>query len=318
MIGIVFEHPTWLTPLFSALEDRRIPFRKIDLSSFAYDMHQTTVLPLYVNRLSASSYQRHNQCAIALAFSYFKFLAANGATIVNYQNAHLEVNKVDQVLAFRQHGLTTPRTWVFNDPQQLTRLPTDFPFPLLIKPAQGGAGSLIQRFDSHDALCAGIAHVPVPPDALMLAQEYIQPVHGYINRVEILDGKLLYALQVYPADTFNLCPADACEVDAGESSQARFFLKEHIDAVILEAILNLFISLGIDCGSIEYLEGEDGVNYFYDLNLNSNYRTHIPGVDNFDPWGALADYLGVQLKVLSRKENRRYGQDRASQSSIAG
>ena len=98
MIGIVFEHPTWLAPLFSALEERHIPFRKIDLSSFAYDMCDATVLPLYVNRLSASSYQRQNQRAIALAFSYFKFLAAHGATILNGQNAHLEVNKVDQLL----------------------------------------------------------------------------------------------------------------------------------------------------------------------------------------------------------------------------
>ena len=35
MIGIVFEHPTWLAPLFSALKDRQIPFLKLDLSSFS-------------------------------------------------------------------------------------------------------------------------------------------------------------------------------------------------------------------------------------------------------------------------------------------
>src|SRR5262245_51078074 len=191
MIGIVFEHPTWLEPLFQALEARCIPFRKIDVSSFAYDMCQATVLPLYVNRLSASSYQRNHQRAIALALSYFKFLVAHGAKVLNYHNAHLEVNKVDQLLAFQQHGLTTPRTWVFNHPEQLTYLPADFCFPLLIKPAQGGAGSLILRFDSRPDMLAGLATVPIPPDALMLAQEYIQPVQGYINRVEILDGTLL-------------------------------------------------------------------------------------------------------------------------------
>ena len=115
-----------------------------------------------MNRLSASSYQRNNQRAVALAFSYFKFLAAQGAKILNFRNAHLEMNKADQLLAFRQYGLQTPRTWVFNDRPQLTQLPNDFPFPLLIKPAQGGAGSLIQRFDSRPALLAGLAPIPPP------------------------------------------------------------------------------------------------------------------------------------------------------------
>lgn len=296
MIGIVFEHPTWLDPLFSALAERRIPYRKIHLGSFSYDMGNEVMLPLYVNRLSASSYQRNHQRAIAIAFSYFKFLTAHGANVLNARNAQLEINKVDQLLAFRQHGLITPRTRVFNEVAQLCHLPDDFPFPLLIKPAQGGAGSLIQRFESRRALHAGAAGIALPPDALMLAQAYIQPRHGYINRVEILDGKLLYALRVYPTEGFNLCPADACAVDTTASSQARFELNSHLAPHTLGAIVGLFTALGLDFGSIEFLTGADGVDYFYDLNLNSNYRTQIPGVDHFDPWGTLAEYLGIQLQ----------------------
>lgn len=298
MIGIVYEHPTWLAPLFAALDDRHIPYKKLDLSSFAYDMQDTTVLPLYLNRLSASSYQRNHQRAIALAFSYLKFLAANGARILNYHNAHLEVNKVDQLLAFRQHGLRTPRTWVFNHLAQLRYLPAEFPFPVLIKPAQGGAGSLIQRFETRQDMLDGASGIPTPPDDLMLVQEYIRPVHGYINRVEILQGQLLYALQVYPAESFNLCPADACAVDGGDTSSARFLLNNHIDGTLVQAIVGLFHSLQLDFGSIEYLEGDDGEAYFYDLNLNSNYRTNLPGVAHFDPWGRLAEYLGTQLELL--------------------
>ena len=301
MIGIVFEHPTWLDPLFSALAERQIPYQKINLSSFSYDMGNGGVLPLYVNRLSASSYQRNQQRTIAIALSYYKFLAAHGAKVLNARNAQLEINKVDQLLAFRQHGFITPRTWVFNDIAQLRHLPDDFPFPLLIKPAQGGAGSLIQRFDSRHALHAGAAGIAIPPDALMLAQAYIQPGHGYINRVEILAGQLLYALRVYPTEGFNLCPADACAVDVTASSQARFELNPHLAPHTLDAILGLFAALGLDFGSIEFLTGADGNDYFYDLNLNSNYRTQIPGVDHFDPWGTLAAYLGTQLQHATKQ-----------------
>jgi hypothetical protein len=305
MIGIVYEHPTWLMPLFSALEARHIPYKKLDLSSFAYDLHTEPVLPLYVNRLSASSYQRNHQRAVALAFSYFSFLATQGAKILNYRNAHLEVNKADQLLAFRQHGLQTPRTWIFNDPMQLHHLPPDFPFPLLVKPAQGGAGSLIQRFDTRSALLAELSQIPTPPDELMLAQAYIQPAPGYINRVEILDGKLLYALQVYPVDSFNLCPADACAIESTDASQARFLLNPHLKPAILEAILRLFGALELDFGSIEFLEGADGVAYFYDLNLNSNYRTNISTGEHFDPWGTLAEYLGTQLEAVNNSWRAR-------------
>jgi glutathione synthase/RimK-type ligase-like ATP-grasp enzyme len=301
MIGIVFEHPTWLTPLFLALEERHIPYTKIDLSSFAYDLRGGPVLPLYVNRLSASSYQRNNQRAIALTFSYFKFLAAQGARILNGHHAHLEMNKADQLLAFRQHGLSTPRTWVFNDRAQLHHLPDGFPFPLLIKPAQGGAGSLIQRFDTRSALLAGLPHIALPPDELMLAQAYVPPARGYVNRVEVLDGQILYALHVYPADSFNLCPADACAVEGAEASQATFLLNTCLDPAIAEAILRFFKTLELDFGSIEFLEGADGTAYFYDLNLNSNYRTNVLGVENFDPWGTLAEYLGAQLTAVRQK-----------------
>ncbi len=300
MIGIVFEHPTWLEPLFDALARRGVPFRKLDLRSFAFDLQPAPVLPLYVNRLSASCYERQNQHALALAFSYFRYLQAQGARVLNAHHAQLEINKVDQLLAFRQHGLTTPRTWAFNDRAQLAHLPPDFPFPVLIKPAQGGAGSLIQRFDRREVLLDSLPSLPTPPDGLLLVQAYVPPATGYINRVEILDGELLYALRVYPDDSFNLCPADACAADDTRASQARFELQEHLDADVLNAIRHLFQSLRLDFGSIEFLEGADGQRYFYDLNLNSNYRTQLPGVESFDPWGRLADYLATQLAAATR------------------
>lgn len=31
MLGLIFQHPVWLTPLFEALEQRGMPFQKIDV-----------------------------------------------------------------------------------------------------------------------------------------------------------------------------------------------------------------------------------------------------------------------------------------------
>lgn len=220
---------------------------------------------------------------------------------MNGKNAHLEINKVDQLLAFQRHGLSIPRTWIFNSLDQLNALPEEFPFPLLVKPAQGGAGSLIVRFDSRNELQRGADSIIMPPDQLMLAQAYIPPAEGFINRIEVLGGELLYALKVYPQESFNLCPADACDVDAGEhTSSAQFLLNEQLDTDVRDDILRLFRALELDYGSIEFLTDDRGHNYFYDLNLNSNYRTQLPGVTGFDPWGHFADYLQAQLAVARK------------------
>ena len=49
-----------------------------------------------------------------------------------------------------------------------------------------------------------------------------RPADGRIVRVEVLDGKFLYAIRIYTTgDTFNLCPADVCQgVDGAELARA--------------------------------------------------------------------------------------------------
>ena len=60
---------------------------------------------------------------------------------------------------------------------------------------------------------------PTAPDAdpgvdhTALVQEYIAADEGRITRVEVLNGRYLYAIRIYSSgDTFNLCPADVCQV----------------------------------------------------------------------------------------------------------
>ncbi len=55
-------------------------------------------------------------------------------------------------------------------------------------------------------------------DTTALVQEYIPADGGRIVRVEVLNGRYLYAIRVYSDDeSFNLCPADVCQgVDGAE------------------------------------------------------------------------------------------------------
>ena len=88
--------------------------------------------------------------------------------------------------------------------------------PVVVKPNVGGSGAGILRFDFVDGLRAGLDTLDLGPDGTALVQEYIEPAEGAIVRVEVLDGRALYAIRIVRAAArdFNLCPADICQVAA--------------------------------------------------------------------------------------------------------
>src|SRR5262249_53229367 len=90
-------------------------------------------------------------------------------------------------------------------------------FPVVVKPNVGGSGAGIVKFDTPEQLAAAAVTggFDLGPDHTALVQEFIPAEEGRITRVEVLDGRFLYAIRVYSAgETFNLCPADVCQTTA--------------------------------------------------------------------------------------------------------
>src|SRR5262249_60549577 len=59
------------------------------------------------------------------------------------------------------------------------------------------------------------AEVAFGPAGVALLQGYTGPCDSAFARVEVLDGRMLYAIRlVRRADQFNLCPADLCQAPA--------------------------------------------------------------------------------------------------------
>ena len=98
-------------------------------------------------------------------------------------------------------------------------------FPVVVKPNIGGSGAGIRRFDTIEQLVArrGEDALQLGIDSTALVQEYVPADAGRIVRVEVLNGRYLYAIRIYtPGDSFNLCPADVCQsVDGAELASAR-------------------------------------------------------------------------------------------------
>src|SRR5205085_3037096 len=143
----------------------------------------------------------------------------------------------------------------------------------VVKANVGGSGAGIVRFDTADDLARAAAEgrLNLGIDHTALVQEFVPARGGHITRVETLGGKYLYATKLYtPGDTFNLCPADACQRTDGVelvrnacpvNAPNRGIKVEGYTPppAVVAAVERLAQAAGIDVGGIEYMtDDRDG------------------------------------------------------------
>lgn len=305
-IGIVDEHPEWSSRLMAELRRRRLPFEKIDHSAHAYDPRdRRRRYSVIVNRSSPSSHRRGHGSVLFYAEPLLQYFEALGIPVINPAASYrFEKSKALQIELFERLGVSHPRTVVFNEPKQLVAVLDRFAFPILVKPNVGGSGAGIVRFDSREDLEAGLHDLDPGPDGVALLQEYIDAQDDAIVRVEVLDGRCLYAIRIVRSTrSFNLCPADLCRVpspppsaDPGAcpvDSAGQLAVSRHEPpARIVDQAVALAAAASIDVGGIEYLVSRaDGRVYFYDVNATSNFVADAPAVLGFDPFQPFVDYI---------------------------
>jgi len=309
----MYEHPAWFAPLFAELDRRRLAYDRVDLSAHAFDPDRQDVpWSLVINRLSPSAYLRGHEQTIVYGREFLRFLEAAGTDVVNGSAAFtLETSKVAQVRLLRQLGRRFPRTRVINHPSQAPAAAAGLDFPVIVKPNIGGSGAGMERFESPEALgrAAEAGALSLGIDRIGLVQEFLPARGGHIVRVEVMDGRFLYAIKVYPnPEGFNLCPADICHPDAGVETTGpvapadlcpvdlpRVALKVEgytpPEAVVRD-VLAITRAARIDIGGVEYLVNDrDGEVYYYDINALSNFVTDALRIVGFDPYATLVDYL---------------------------
>jgi ribosomal protein S6-L-glutamate ligase RimK-like protein len=303
-IGILDEHPEWSTRLIAELEGRDLVVDRIDHSRHAFDPRERHARhDVIVNRSSPSSHRRGHASVLFYTEAVLDHYAALGVAVINPVAAYrFEKSKALQVGLFERLAVRYPRTVVLNHPDQLRKAAEGLRFPVLVKPNVGGSGALIERFDDRDALQTSAGTLDFGPDGVALLQEYVEPRDGAIVRIEVLDGRALYAIRIVKrAEDFNLCPADICQVPAASSDLAACPLDarprlevtryDAPDDVVAQAIA-LTRAASIDVGGVEYLvSAHDGLPYFYDVNATSNFVADAPRVLGFDPFPAFADYI---------------------------
>lgn len=314
-IGVLDEHPNWLQPLYQTFRERGIAFQKIDISSAAYNPENTHILPFYINRLSPSAAKRGHFSAFTYALNYIQYLEGLGARVVNGSHTVLlETSKAQQIALLKRLHIPYPKSLILNDFYQLERYFDELTFPLIVKPNCGGSGAGIQKFrtlaDLRDALTKKT--LQMPPEHLVLLQQFIQPKDGYIVRVETINGKVIYAMKVFTKDTFNLCPSDSCDLQrdpaasvdelgycvATPTADVRFELYKNLPKDVVAAVEKIVQEAGIECGGVEYVVDEKGKWYVYDINPLSILRSSFKKEYGIDGWSMLADYFIDEYKKV--------------------
>jgi hypothetical protein len=301
-VAILYEHPLWFEPLFAELDRRELPYERLHADRLVFDPSaRESPYSLVVNRMSPSAWTRGHERAIFHTLHYLAHLDAIGAPVLNGLAAYeLELSKARQLALLASLGVPHPRTRVIADPADALAAASGLEFPVLVKPNIGGSGAGIVSFDTPQELAA--AQLDPGLDGTLLVQERLPAEGESIVRVEILDGEFLYAIRILLAPgSFNLCPADYCELPGvadGVSGRGLPIQAYDPPADVVEDAKRIVAAGGLDLGGVEYLVNErDGRATFYDVNALSNFVADAPSVVGFDPFVDLVDLIAARART---------------------
>jgi len=304
---ILHENDAWVEPLRRELAAAGVPFEEWFLDTGILDLRRAPPAGVFYNRMSASSHTRGHRYAPEYAAAVLEWLERHGRTIVNGRRAlQLEVSKVAQYQALAEFGVPTPDTLAVVGREQIREAAASLGYPLILKHNRAGKGLGVRLLLSEAALEEHLASdaFEASVDGITLVQRYIKAPLPFITRVEFVGGRFLYAVRVDTSQGFELCPADACQVDAAfcpaETPAAhRFEIVDGFDHRLLPRWEAFLAANDIGVAGIEFIADEAGRTYTYDVNTNTNYNPEAEARAGgaLRGMGAIARHLGRLLRA---------------------
>lgn len=291
---VLYEHPEWFRPLFAALNAQGVDYEA--RTPGAWDpADRKPPARVVFNRIAMSSFLRSDEHPIFHATAMLDHWRRAGARVVNGAEVlGIDSSKARQLSLLAGLGLAVPNTRVVHQVADVEAAAEAVGFPLVVKANIGGSGAGIVRLDNMGELRAVVAEggLPRSVDGMLLVQDYVPARGGVITRIETLDRRFLYAIEVAGGDAFDLCPADACVEGSGISMVAVEPAPELVEAA--EAVAR---AMDLDVGGVEVMvDDRDGVPRFYDINALSNFVARPLDVLGWDPHERLVNYLIEQIE----------------------
>ncbi|HEY5330451.1 MAG TPA: hypothetical protein VIJ79_11235 [Acidobacteriaceae bacterium] len=321
-IAIYYEQPNWFKPLFAELDRRGTPYVKLFAPDHFYspEDHPEEKYSLVFNRMSPSAWNRGHGDQIFYTLGFLEHLEARGVKVINgFKAFSSELSKAGQVTLMDTLGISYPKARVIHRASQAEAATEGLRWPIVVKPNIGGSGAGVKRFDGLSQLRTAMAAEANSEDGLRLGldstalvQEFIPAQDSHIVRVEVLNGKYLYAIKVHiTGETFDLCPADICRTTTGtnlnrgacaiDAPKTGITVEGYTPpAAAIRDVETIMQHSGIDIGGVEYItDSRDGQRYYYDTNALSNFVADGPNVIGFDPFAKLVDWLEVEAGITT-------------------
>jgi hypothetical protein len=284
-VHVIHENDAWVVPLRDAFTGLGTPAEEWFLDTGLLDLTRPPPEGVFYNRMSASSHTRGHVHAPEYAGAVIEWLERHGRVVVNGRRAlQLELSKVAQYQALALHGIPTPETIAVVGTQHIAAAAARLGFPVILKHNRAGKGLGVRLVRSPAALEEALALLAAsddphaqPRDGIWLVQRYIEAPEPFITRAEFIGGRFLYAVRVDTSEGFELCPADACQLDEGAACPAvapgdKFRVIEGFAHPLLHRMEAFLTANGIGVGAIEFITDRAGRTFAYDVNTNTNYN----------------------------------------------
>lgn len=297
-VFILHDNPEWIPPFAAAFQKAGVSFQEWifhDDAGHFLNLDEEPPQGVFWSRISASSHTRNATHAKEYARAVLAWLERYGRRVVNGSAVlEFEVSKVRQYLALKKHGFRVPETSAVFGERQLIEVAKKYTTPFIVKHNQGGKGLGVRRFDDFGDFERYVNSVDFeePTDGITLVQEYLRSKEPFITRLEFIGGKFHYAVRVdTAAGSFQLCPADACEIDRQNSlpelaggacdingaKNGAFSYRAEItaDTPLVRQLEDFLAQYKIEVAGVEFIETANGETVIYDINTNTNYNAAV-------------------------------------------
>lgn len=296
MIIVIHENNDWIPPFVEAFQRLNIDYRLWYVPDMDLDLTETPPHAVYWNRMSASSHTRGHRFEPELTAGILAWLSRHQMKVINGGAAlDLEISKIRQYEELARFAIKTPSTVCAIKRDRLLKASDRIGFPLITKHNRAGKGLGVRKFDNKDTLKEYLEaeNFENSPDGITLLQEYISATTQSIIRMEFVNYKFLYAVEVDTSEGFELCPAEACEIETHcpTDSQSKFRILSDFSIPNLTAFEQFLTANDIGIAGIEIIFDHEGNYWAYDVNTNTNYNPQAESLAGISAPDAIARFL---------------------------
>jgi len=304
-VYIIHENDEWTLPLKLELKKLEVNFEDWHVEKANIDLGKNPPEGIFYNRMSASSHARGHRYAPEFTATILNWLKHHKRRIINNGNAlALEISKSLQYLKLNEAGIKTPKSIYCNSKEQIVKAADHFSKAFITKHNRAGKGLGVKLFQNKDELKKYVngSNFEHSIDGITILQDYIEANPKVIHRVEFINSKFFYTVQVDASESFELCPADACNVEeqfcpTNPDGNKFMILKDYKNSEI--ATYEKFLEQNdIEIAGIEYITDTSGIHYSYDVNTNTNYNSVAEKKAGMFGMKQIALFLKEELKKI--------------------